>query len=238
MPRCRRRPTPRPRPRPPTGRRRGGDHAERDQGGAGRGGQTRRHSTGRCRAARRCTSHATDTAGSASRSDGSARISVGKPVRLHHPLTAAAAAGLTLTVVKAAAVSPHAQVHGCRTPIAVRPTVSSSGATTSPATSLSLPVTTPGHACLSRWSFSTSMTRLTTDTGEASARSDVPARSRMPTASSRGRDSRGGEADLTPDRYRVGSGSTFVGGSRICRWGVCSSRSGGHGRGSGGVGRS
>ena len=48
---------------------------------------TRRHSTGRCRPTRRFTSHATRTAGSASRSVGSARITVGKPVRLHHPLT-------------------------------------------------------------------------------------------------------------------------------------------------------
>ena len=80
---------------------------------------TRRHSTGRCRATRRWTSHATDTAGSANRSVGSARITVGKPVRLHHPLTAAAAAGLSLTAVKPTAVSPHAHAHGRRTPMAV-----------------------------------------------------------------------------------------------------------------------
>ena len=161
----------------------------------------RRQSTGRCRRTRRCTSHATGTAGIASRSVGSARITVGKPVRLHHPLTMAAAAVLTLTAVKPAAVSAHAQVHGCRRPTAARPTVSSSGATTSPATSLSFPVTTPGHTCFSRWSLSTSSTKLTTATGDASARTEVPMRSRMAAGSSRGRGSRGGKADLTPDRY-------------------------------------
>ena len=49
-------------------------------------------------------------------------------------------------------------------------TASSSGATTRPATSLSLPVRTPGYACFRTWSLRTRTTSASTDTGAASTR--------------------------------------------------------------------
>ena len=111
----------------------------------------RRHPVGTATVALRWSRQATYRAGRATRSVTSARITVGVPNRLHTLLVTAAPASEVLQRTKPVAVAASETTIGRGTRATVKRTANSTGANTSPATSLSFPVTHEGHACLSHW---------------------------------------------------------------------------------------
>ncbi|GIE60284.1 hypothetical protein Aoc01nite_56860 [Actinoplanes octamycinicus] len=117
------------------------------------------------------------SAGRASRSVTSARISDGVS-RLQADEASAAAYGKALIRPKPAVVVRMAACPdrhaGRRGAISVARTASSGGARTRPATSLSLPVSGPGKAALSRWSLMISRARATTVDGWPSQANVIP----------------------------------------------------------------
>ncbi|ANZ40389.1 hypothetical protein BBK82_34565 [Lentzea guizhouensis] len=91
-----------------------------------------------------------------------------------HADATSAPAPVVLTHANPAPVSATATAAACRP--TGNSSASTAGATTRPAKSLSLPVTSPGHACLSTWSLTSRTAVAAIVTGCATQRRKPPAR--------------------------------------------------------------
>ncbi len=114
-----------------------------------------------CLRLRARTHQARARAGSARRSVGSARTREGPATRVQPWEASSAPVSVVFTSAKATPVTMIA----ARSARRGSSSASRAGATTSPATSLSLPVTKPGQVCLSRWSLINSTSTPATVTG-------------------------------------------------------------------------